>query len=151
MATYQDKLRDPRWQKRRLEILNRDKWACVKCFDDTTELHVHHRAYRRGANPWDYPDDVLVTLCAPCHREETDSLDVAVEAIANAFRSKFFSDDLTLIAEAVSGSDVSMSEILASVIVWAIKNDRLAMEATLREASNYLAQVEGGEAGGVVL
>src|SRR5690606_34273771 len=34
---------------------------------DTT-LQVHHLYYVDRANPWDYPDDALVTVCSKCHR-----------------------------------------------------------------------------------
>ena len=30
-------------------------------------LHVHHRYYREGWYPWEYPDDALTTLCWKCH------------------------------------------------------------------------------------
>jgi 5-methylcytosine-specific restriction endonuclease McrA len=37
--TYGDKLKDPRWQKRRLEIFKRDEWTCQQCGDtETTPL-----------------------------------------------------------------------------------------------------------------
>ena len=68
--TYSEKLRDPRWQKKRLEIFNRDKWACIKCGDMETELHVHHIKYE--GEPWEAPNELLVTLCAHCHIEVED-------------------------------------------------------------------------------
>lgn len=70
--SYLAKLRDPRWQKRRLQILQRDEWTCQKCQETTETLHVHHRRYIRGRDPWEYEDSLLVTLCAPCHQVETD-------------------------------------------------------------------------------
>jgi len=72
MMTYSEKLKDPRWQKKRLKIFERDKFTCQKCADKETTLHVHHRIYLRGKDPWDYPDNCLVTLCEPCHQIETD-------------------------------------------------------------------------------
>lgn len=72
--TYAEKLRDPRWQKKRLEILDRDGWRCRHCQSDTNTLHVHHTWYERGADPWDYPDSCLVTLCEFCHEDESVSV-----------------------------------------------------------------------------
>lgn len=70
MATnYSEKLRNPKWQKRRLEILNRDHFTCRLCGDKERTLHVHHIRYDRGADPWDYPDNTLVTVCEACHEE----------------------------------------------------------------------------------
>ena len=66
--TYSDKLRNPRWQKRRLQILARDAFTCALCGDTETELHVHHNRYTAyGTPPWLYDDEDLVTLCAHCH------------------------------------------------------------------------------------
>lgn len=65
MATYSEKLRDPRWQKKRLEILNRDEWTCRYCLDTTIELQVHHKKY--NGDPWQANNDDLVTCCKYCH------------------------------------------------------------------------------------
>jgi len=69
--TYAEKLKDPRWQKKRLEVLNRDKFTCKVCLDDKSTLHTHHLKYLRGKNPWEYPKKDLVTLCFYCHNEIT--------------------------------------------------------------------------------
>lgn len=58
-------LKHPKWQKKRLEVLNRDKWCCVKCKDTETTLHIHHLKYT--GKPWEAPKKDLVTLCADCH------------------------------------------------------------------------------------
>lgn len=60
---YQEKLKDPRWQKKRLEILKRDEWCCQICNDKKSTLHVHHLFYKDGLDPWEYDDKDLVTLC----------------------------------------------------------------------------------------
>ena len=65
--TYADKLKDPRWQKKRLEIMERDGFRCRDCGDDESTLNVDHKVYRSGADPWDYPNDDLQTLCEDCH------------------------------------------------------------------------------------
>lgn len=68
-SNYGEKLRSPKWQKRRLEILNRDQFACRLCGDKETQLHVHHLRYEKGADPWDYNDGSLLTVCENCHEE----------------------------------------------------------------------------------
>lgn len=65
--SYSDKLKDPRWQKKRYHILHRDHGRCVLC-DERKYLHVHHKKYIEGKNPWDYPDELLITICINCHR-----------------------------------------------------------------------------------
>jgi len=66
---YSELLKDPRWQKRRLEIMKRDKFKCKLCGDEETTLQVHHKEYVNGNNPWEYNNDQLITLCEHCHFE----------------------------------------------------------------------------------
>ena len=66
--TYAEKLKDPRWQKKRLQILERDKWTCRACGEKEKTLHVHHIFYLQGADPWDIPDGLLITFCCDCHK-----------------------------------------------------------------------------------
>lgn len=70
---YWQQLQDPRWQKRRLEIMSRDDFACANCCDQTSQLQVHHRWYAAGRMVWEYPDAALVTLCEECHKYETEA------------------------------------------------------------------------------
>lgn len=66
---YRTLLRDPRWQKRRLQIFEHDDWRCQQCGATERELQVHHRWYQRGAAPWESPEEALLTLCVSCHKE----------------------------------------------------------------------------------
>lgn len=63
--TYAEKLLDPRWQKKRLEILNRESFTCQLCGDTETTLHIHHEKYH--ANPWDTDNSLLKCYCKHCH------------------------------------------------------------------------------------
>lgn len=63
--TYYEKLKDPRWQKKRLEIMERDKFECQLCYNNENELNVHHFEYSK--NPWDVENTSLITLCKDCH------------------------------------------------------------------------------------
>jgi len=64
---YSDKLKDPRWQRRRLQIFERDNWKCRVCANEEITLCVHHIEYINGRDPWEYPDSYLITLCEDCH------------------------------------------------------------------------------------
>ena len=68
MSNYSELLKDPRWQKKRLEIMNRDNWTCQSCFSTDITLHVHHLRY--SGKPWEAPDICLITLCEKCHEFE---------------------------------------------------------------------------------
>lgn len=70
---YEQKLMDPRWKAKREKILKRDGYRCTWC-GKTENLQVHHKYYMKYpdgsfAEPWDYPDDKLVTLCKDCHEQ----------------------------------------------------------------------------------
>ncbi len=67
MASYRELLRNPRWQRMRLQIMERDNWACRFCADADSPLNVHHDYYQWGNHPWEYPEDSLYTLCEACH------------------------------------------------------------------------------------
>jgi hypothetical protein len=66
---YSEKIKDPRWQRKRLEAMQRDGFKCVDCGHDDKTLAVHHFIYLRGYEPWDYPLQFLTTLCEDCHRK----------------------------------------------------------------------------------
>lgn len=65
--TYAEKLKDPRWQKFRLMIFERDNWECLRCDCKIKQLHVHHLNYVKNKNPWNYKYDEVATLCEDCH------------------------------------------------------------------------------------
>ena len=67
--TYAEKLKDPRWQKKRLEIMQRDEWKCKLCGDGESTLHVHNKDYIKGNDPWEYENINFITLCEDCHYE----------------------------------------------------------------------------------
>lgn len=69
--TYVELLKDPRWQKMRLEIMQRANFICQYCGATDKELQIHHRVYHKDAKPWEYENDELITLCKGCHEDET--------------------------------------------------------------------------------
>ncbi|CAN7326030.1 HNH endonuclease signature motif containing protein [Variovorax sp. LjRoot84] len=73
--TYFEKLKDPRWQKLRLEALQAADWRCAACSDESSTLHVHHRQYFKGREPWEYETGQLEVLCESCHTLEHESQD----------------------------------------------------------------------------
>ena len=65
--TYSEKLKDPRWQRKRLEIMERDNFQCRFCDDNEKTLNVHHGYYEKGLDPWEYKENTLYTICIECH------------------------------------------------------------------------------------
>lgn len=70
MSAYAQRLRHPRWQRRRLERMQQAGWRCETCGADDRELHVHHLVYAAGREPWEYEDHELRVLCIRCHGVE---------------------------------------------------------------------------------
>lgn len=83
MTGYSEKLKDPRWQRKRLEILQRDDFRCRSCERNDKTLHVHHSYYENGKSPWEYPDDALLTLCVDCHSNVTEKQIELARALAS--------------------------------------------------------------------
>lgn len=66
MGSYAEKLKHPKWQRKRLEVFERDGFTCVKCGETEQMLHVHHLVYKD--DPWDVDLCDLETLCKKCHK-----------------------------------------------------------------------------------
>ena len=66
-SSYSQQYKDPRWQKRRLEILDRDNFMCRRCASQDSTLHVHHIHYEKGKKIWEARSQHLITLCSKCH------------------------------------------------------------------------------------
>lgn len=64
--------KDPRWQMRRLEVMQRFGFSCAVCLRSDKELHVHHKHYVTGRKPWEYADDELLCVCKDCHEQYTE-------------------------------------------------------------------------------
>lgn len=42
----------------------------IKYLSSPVLLNVHHMKYRKGVQPWNYPNEDLTTLCVSCHQAE---------------------------------------------------------------------------------
>lgn len=74
--SYYDKLKDPRWQKLRLEVMQHNEFRCECCMDNSKTLNVHHKEYFKDFEPWDYQIWQLACLCEECHENLHDSIDI---------------------------------------------------------------------------
>lgn len=69
--SYFEKLRDPRWQRRKNEKLIAANYCCEFCGDDRSNLQVHHRWYLKNREPWEYTNEQLEVLCEKHHEMAT--------------------------------------------------------------------------------
>lgn len=104
---YVAMLKDPRWQKKRLKILQRDNFTCQRCGSTDKELQVHHLWYHTLRAPWELPDSSLVTLCSDCHDTITEENEEVYpnyrDLITITGQSGFTRGLLTVIFEKLSG------------------------------------------------
>lgn len=75
IMNYKDQIKHPKWQKRRLEIMDKDNFSCQICGDTENTLNVHHLHYHKGRDIWDYEDWELITLCDGCHEKEHSTIE----------------------------------------------------------------------------
>lgn len=84
MSKWSSEYRDTRWQKKRLEIMQRDNFTCTSCGrEDKSILNVHHAYYIKGAKPWEYENDMLTTLCEDCHQERHELNNLMLLRLSN--------------------------------------------------------------------
>ena len=124
---YSDKLRDPRWQKKRLEIFDRDEWMCQLCQDSEQTLHVHHLFYQKGKEPWEYENEHLLTLCESCHEEETATRYTIERGLCTELAKRgFMSSDLIRISEGFHNlTIITAPEVTASIISFALSTPEI--------------------------
>jgi hypothetical protein len=79
--TYSEMLKHPKWQKKRLEVLERANFECELCGDGDSTLNVHHGYYRKGNKPWEYRDESFHCLCEDCHSGVTETVAYMKELI----------------------------------------------------------------------
>lgn len=72
---YRELLKDDKWKKKRLRILDRDNYRCRNC-SNIKYLEVHHIHYIQGTKPWEVPDNYLITLYRTCHSKEHKGKDI---------------------------------------------------------------------------
>lgn len=109
--TYQEQLRDPRWQKRKSQICNRDNWACKSCTKSDVTLHVHHIFYFSFLMAWDYPNDLLITLCMDCHEKEKERPELQKDLAVALQLNGFLYSDLLCLSQLVHDKKFSRSLI----------------------------------------
>jgi hypothetical protein len=144
LTAYQQKLRDPRWQKKRLQVLERDGWACQTCQDTTTTLHVHHMCYSKGKDPWEYPMSALQTLCEECHLYETERRPDHEAHLLTALRWCYYDAEDVLHLALAFGYWENMPEpkAIAKAVLWMMKDPAIMREMVERSRAAYQAYRE---------
>lgn len=120
---YAEQYKNPKWQKLRLKTLERDAWACQRCYDDESQLQVHHRRYVYGKKIWEYKLNELVTLCDECHKEEKEDMKEFVGHFIEILKIHLFSYHVNDLAVSLGGllkQKLHHPDMLISAIQWII-------------------------------
>ena len=132
---YYEKLKDPRWQKKRLEIFKRDEFTCQICGDKESPLHVHHMCYN-SCDPWDIHNKYLITLCENCHGVESVQKSEALNDIRLELSRNYHSDTLNSIAIGlINMPNIFRSQTYGKAIGYALQNKKI-LEYIFRQYIN---------------
>lgn len=68
---YERLLKTPEWREYSKTKLKQDNYNCQICHQKKSEneLLVHHKMYIEGKDIWDYPPELVETLCKDCHEK----------------------------------------------------------------------------------
>lgn len=129
MTTYFEKLKDPRWQKKRLKVLKRDQWTCQICNDTESTLNVHHRYYLENHDPWDYPMKAFVTLCNDCHKIEKENRYEQEKNLLHSLKKHFFAEDVEFLATYFDRAKLCHdSGVFVDVLGWILFDEKIQRE-----------------------
>lgn len=124
MIDYAENFKDPRWQKKRLDVFSRDNWTCQSCWDKEATLNVHHRYYEKGALPWEYPSTTLITLCDACHEVESGNLREAIKDLADTLKKTgFISRDIESLRSVIESTSDTEDQNNAVNIIQKLSRD----------------------------
>jgi hypothetical protein len=128
-TAFMDQYKDPRWQRKRLEIMERDKFSCVFCEDSTASLNVHHKFYKKGKKVWEYEDSILITLCETCHEKLTKIIQNNQESLSDIYQNLSSVESISNILRCISCMTIDELNSTEDIIwqIWQIttykKND----------------------------
>jgi len=119
--TYAEKLKDPRWEKRRIEILERDDYKCQLCGERDKMLNVHHKYYESN-DPWDYVDCMLITYCEECHKKQHEAIDTIREHLVTHFLRRFHPEDILKIIAVLCSNKEQYSSNFTDGLCYAMEH-----------------------------
>jgi hypothetical protein len=65
--TYAEQIKNPKWQKKRLKVLEEGGFTCEECGGKEETLNIHHKFYDNSKMVWEYNNEDLKCLCETCH------------------------------------------------------------------------------------
>jgi 5-methylcytosine-specific restriction endonuclease McrA len=130
-SSYLEKLKDPRWQKKRLQILERDGWKCAWCDNADDTLHVHHLWYGKNQEPWESDTNSLITLCEFCHEWESENRKHDEEKLLLILREKHWTS-----IQISNLADEIMADVLTAKMIEQISIKYIQEHQSTEEENN---------------
>lgn len=127
---YKEQLKSPKWQKKRLEIMERDGFQCQCCYDRDEELTVHHKKYIKGRMSWEY-DEELITLCTECHENIHKLEKLGSYLFFDFLKISINYTDFYLLSKVISyfiseqGIEIGIKNLIALIKAQTIKEDEI--------------------------
>lgn len=132
-TAYADKLLDPRWQKKRILILQRDNFTCQQCYSTENTLMVHHLYYGKNLDPWEAEDDWLITLCKECHDYYHERIPQCHKIVTDMMKIKLKNTFITGCASDLFESVNNLNDFI--YLLWEFKDDE---ESVIESLSKML-------------
>lgn len=115
---FWDNYKHPLWQKKRLEIMQRDEFTCRSCGADSVTLNVHHASpYKKGMAPWQYDESDLITLCEKCHESITNDVNYCKAAIMHTCNNTASSEEMRGIIQQLEGMNPLNLSVIRKIII----------------------------------
>lgn len=88
-SEYDKLLNKAQWKRKRQVIFKRDNYTCTVCGSQESLCAHHTYYYKRRVNPWEYPDESLVTMCEDCHNKwHENNNNVFIDNITSSKRQR---------------------------------------------------------------
>lgn len=114
--TYTEQMNQKGWKNKRVEILIRDQFKCQhnNC-GAQKRLEVHHLDYIDDTLIWNYPNDMLITLCHKHHSVEQNRNKAEIALVFTLRMKGFLLSDLLSLSCKID-NNVNFTETLLKVL-----------------------------------
>ena len=94
---------------------------------------MHHRLYLHDTEPWDYPNDLLITFCEDCHELEAMNMASVEKDILAILKTKFLAEGIHEIRVGLHQLELLNDEAtVGAVYGWALSDTGIQRELTTR-------------------
>jgi hypothetical protein len=116
--TWNEQLLTKKWLTKRTEILIRDHFKCQVpgCDVEFEGVEVHHLDYLGNLLAWEYPNDMLKTLCHKHHSNHHQGIQMAEKALMSSLRVKGFLLGDVMALSSLVDTDIEFTQSLLKIL-----------------------------------